>query len=225
MAEPLVRMPVRGEVRDAADVLVDALADDPAWSHVLPDPATRRRALGSLVAVALADAGGHARVAVEGRRVVGAAVWQPPGRYPMTPARQARALPRMARFLATTPRAARRIRRLGDALDAVFPSEPVRYLQILGVAPDAQGRGVGSALLRRGLEAADVGGEVVYLETGKEANVGLYQRHGFVLVAPGAPVYDGGPVMWRMRRAPDGSAAASPTERPPASGAVPDGRS
>jgi ribosomal protein S18 acetylase RimI-like enzyme len=75
---------------------------------------------------------------------------------------------------------------------------------VLGVAPDVQGRGVGSGLLRRGLASADVAGEVVYLETGKEANVALYARHGFTLVAPGAPAYDGGPVMWRMRRAPAG---------------------
>jgi ribosomal protein S18 acetylase RimI-like enzyme len=122
----------------------------------------------------------------------------------MTGARQARALPRMVPLLLTAPGTARRIRRLGDALDAVFPRDPVRYLQVLGVAPDAQGRGVGSALLRRGLGAADVAREVVYLETGKGANVAYYGRHGFTLVAPGAPAYDGGPVMWRLRRDPAG---------------------
>jgi ribosomal protein S18 acetylase RimI-like enzyme len=41
---------------------------------------------------------------------------------------------------------------------------------------------------------------VVYLETGKEANVGYYERYGFEVVARQAPVFDGGPVMWRLRR-------------------------
>ncbi len=200
MAEPLVRPLLRGELRAATVVLVDALADDPAWTQVLPDRSTRRRALRSLLAVALADAGPHARVAVAGERVLGAAVWQPPGRYPMTGARQARAVPRMLPMLLTAPRPARRIRRLGEALDAVFPREPVRYLQVLGVAPDAQGRGVGARLLREGLGTADAAGEVVYLETGKEPNVAYYQRHGFRLVGPGGPAYPDGPTMWRLRR-------------------------
>jgi ribosomal protein S18 acetylase RimI-like enzyme len=223
--ELVVRPLRRAELRAATRVLVDALAEDPAWTHVLPDRRHRRRTLRSLVGVALADSGRHARVAVAGRRVVGAAVWQRPGGYPMTATRQARALPRMVPLLATAPRSAARIRRLGEALDAVFPREPVRYLQILGVAPDAQGRGVGSALLRRGLESADVAGEVVYLETGKEANLALYQRYGFTLVAPGGPAYDDGPVMWRMRRAPAGAGQGSRTGRPPSPGDVPGGPS
>jgi hypothetical protein len=128
VAQSLVRPLERGELRAAIGVLVDALADDPAWTHVLPERARRTRALRCLVGVALADSGRHARVAVEDGIVLGAAVWQPPGGYPMTGVRQARALPRMVPLLATAPRSARRIRRLGDALDAVFPADPVRYL-------------------------------------------------------------------------------------------------
>jgi ribosomal protein S18 acetylase RimI-like enzyme len=211
VAEPLVRPLLPGELRAARAVLVDALADDPAWSQVLPDGGARRRALRSLLGVALADSGPHARVAVAGGRVVGAAVWQPPGRYPMTGVRQARALPHMLPMLVAAPRPARRIRRLGEALDAVFPREPVRYLQVLGVAPDAQGRGVGSRLLREGLQAATAAGEDVYLETGKEANVAYYERHGFRLLAPGGPAYDGGPTMWRLCRLWRSAAGATAT--------------
>jgi GNAT superfamily N-acetyltransferase len=198
----VVRPPARGERGRAAGVLVDALAGDPSWSHVLPDPEDRRAALRILVAVALADAGRHARVAVSGARILGAAVWQPPGRYPMSPWRQVRAVPRMLPLLAARPGPARDIKRLGDALDAVFPTGPVRYLQILGVAPSAQGQGVGSRLLREGLRGADAARHDVYLETGKEANVAFYTRSGFALVAPGGPLYAGGPAMWRMRRPP-----------------------
>ena len=190
----------RGEPREAADVLVDALADDSSWALVVPDAPRRRAALRGLVGVALADAGPHARVAVRAGEVVGAAVWQPPGRYPMSPWRQVRAMPRVLAMAPFLRGRVRDLQRFGAAVDALFPADPVRYLQVLGVAPAAQGLGVGTALLREGLQRADAGGEDVYLETGKPANVAYYARHGFAPVAPGAPVADGGPVMWRMRR-------------------------
>ncbi|MCV2490113.1 GNAT family N-acetyltransferase [Geodermatophilus sp. YIM 151500] len=204
MDDVAVRPPALTELRDAREVLVEALAADPSWSHVLPDGRGRRAALRTLVGVAIADSGRHARVALAGGRVLGAAVWQPPGRYPMTAWRQARALPRMLPLLVRRPGEARAIRRLGDALDRAFPSTPVRYLQVLGVAPAAQGRRIGARLLREGLAAADAADEVTYLETGKPANVDWYRTHGFDLVAPGAPLADGGPPMWRMRREPAG---------------------
>jgi GNAT superfamily N-acetyltransferase len=199
-----IRPLARGEFRPARDVLADALADDPSWIHVLPRGGPRRVALRSLVGVALADSGRHARVAVADGRVLGAAVWQPPGRYPMDGWRRARAVPRMMPMLVATGRGSRDIRRLGDAIDAVFPSTPVRYLQVLGVAPAAQGHGVGARLLADGLAAADAADEVTYLETGKPENVDWYRARGFELLAPGGPLYDRGPSMWRMRREPGG---------------------
>jgi len=121
----------------------------------------------------------------------------------MTAWRQARAVGRIVPMTARLGRrAAQDIRQLGEALDAAFPSEPVRYLQILGVAPTAQGRGIGTRLLGSGLDAADAERVDIYLETGKSANVAYYRSHGFALVAPGGPLYPGGPPMWRMRRPP-----------------------
>jgi ribosomal protein S18 acetylase RimI-like enzyme len=73
---------------------------------------------------------------------------------------------------------------------------------VLGVAPAAQGRGIGSRLLDEQLSRSDAAGESVYLETGKEANVEWYRARGFEPVAPGGPLYPGGPPMWRMLREP-----------------------
>lgn len=196
-----VRPARRGDRPAAADVLRDALTDDPGWRHVIADRERRRAVLRAVVAAAVADAGDHARVAERDGRIVGVAVWQPPGRYPMTVGRQLRAVPQLLPLvrLRDDGRAAQR---LGDALDSVFPAEPVRYLQALGVAPAAQGGGAGSALVAEGLAQADGSGETVYLETGKEQNVAYYEARGFRLVAPGTPVFPGGPVMWRMQRTP-----------------------
>jgi len=196
----MVRPLRRRERGRAVQVLVDALLDGPDWVRALPDPAERRSVLRHLLAVAVADAGGHARAAEADGRVVGVAVWQPPGRYPMSRVRQLRAAPRLVPVMARMRSRFAVVRRMGEGVDAVFPTDPVQYLQVLGVAPGQQRRGVGAALLAAGLATADARGADVYLETSSEANVGYYRRHGFDLVEPGRPLYDGGAVMWQMRR-------------------------
>jgi ribosomal protein S18 acetylase RimI-like enzyme len=197
----VVRPPRQDEFRTIRAVLVDALADDPSWAAVLPDGGERRTALRALVGFALADAAEATRVAVSDGAVVGAAVWQPPGRYPPGRGRRLRGLPRLLP-MAALGRRARDIQRLGTAIDAVFPATPVRYLQALGVAPAAQGQGIGSRLLTDQLTRSDAAAETVYLETGKPGNVAWYEARGFALVAPGGPLYPDGPPMWRMHRTP-----------------------
>jgi GNAT superfamily N-acetyltransferase len=204
MRDVVVRAPVPDDLRPARDAVAEALGDDPAWTHVLPDAVERRTALRALVGFSLADARCSARVAVAGTVVLGAAVWQPPGRYPVSTVRRLRGWPHLLPMMAGLGRRARGVQRLGSAVDAAFPSRPVRYLQVLGVAPAAQGRGIGSRLLDEQLSRADAAGEPVYLETGKQANVEWYAARGFEPVAPGGPLHPGGPPMWRMLREPAG---------------------
>jgi hypothetical protein len=61
-------------------------------------------------------------------------------------------------------------------------------------------------LLRPVLQTPDGDGVGCYLETGKRDNVAYYERLGFDLVAPGSPLYDTGPTMWRMLRPPRSTA-------------------
>lgn len=75
------------------------------------------------------------------------------------------------------------------------------YLWFLGVTPPLQGMGIGSRLLRAGLNRADEADLPAYLETGTTRNVALYLRHGFEVIHE-APVGRGGPVMWHMWREP-----------------------
>jgi len=183
-------------------VLSDALLHDPAWQHVVPDRRQRATALKSVLAVAVADAAGQVRVAVDPQsgQVRAAAVWQRPGLCPLSTSRALRRLPKLLPLL-SLGRAARNVRPFGIALDALFPQEPVHYLQALGVAPNAQRLGLGTLMLQDGLAIVDATGVPCYLETGNPANIRWYQKHGFAGHPPdGAALLPGGPTMWPMQR-------------------------
>jgi GNAT superfamily N-acetyltransferase len=96
-----------------------------------------------------------------------------------------------------------------DCLDAHLPGEPCWFLDLVGVAPGAQGRGLGQALVRHGLARARVDGCPAFLETGTPRNVPFYESFGFRVVGEQqAP--DGGPVIWFMQTPPAPSSAAIP---------------
>lgn len=81
------------------------------------------------------------------------------------------------------------------------PTEPGWFLATVGVDPSQQGKGLGTAVIRLGLTAADTEGVPAYLDTSDERNVGFYERLGFRVTAT-VPIPDGGPTTWTMRREP-----------------------
>jgi ribosomal protein S18 acetylase RimI-like enzyme len=91
----------------------------------------------------------------------------------------------------------RRYEELWEWVEARVPDD-VMYLDVIGVDPDQQGRGVGSALMRFGLERAGALGVDAFLETAVEANVPYYERFGFHVVEEGTATEDG-PRIWFMR--------------------------
>ncbi|HEY0770840.1 MAG TPA: GNAT family N-acetyltransferase, partial [Sphingobacteriaceae bacterium] len=60
--------------------------------------------------------------------------------------------------------------------------KPHMHFGPLAVAPDYQGKGIGSALLGFFCDQMDASGQVAYLETDKEINLRLYERCGFKTV-------------------------------------------
>jgi ribosomal protein S18 acetylase RimI-like enzyme len=76
--------------------------------------------------------------------------------------------------------------------------DDVWYLDAIGVDPTRQGEGIGSALIRFGLEQASADGVDAFLETANPRNVGYYERFGFRIVEQGVPAPEG-PHIWFMR--------------------------
>ena len=61
----------------------------------------------------------------------------------------------------------------------LHPTEPHWYLPWMGVVPEAQGMGIGGALLHEGLARADADRLPVYLEATTRRSAAFYARHGF----------------------------------------------
>lgn len=75
------------------------------------------------------------------------------------------------------------------------------FLNTVGVAPEAQGQGLGSAVLVPGIQAAAHAGYPAFLETSSERNVKFYERLGFEVTAE-ILLPDNGPRTWCMRKDP-----------------------
>lgn len=198
------------DVDGVARLLGVALHHDPGFVHVLPDARVRAATLRSMYALAVHDAvrSGHVRTATDSHGLAGAAVWYPPGSYPLTPARWVRSLPRLAAVAARSGRRTPALLRLTSTIEHAVPTD-AWYLEALGVRPDAQRRGHGRRLVQQVLGLADEQRTACYLETFHPENVPYYAAMGFDVVGPTAPLTPGGPAVARMRREPRDPAHAS----------------
>jgi ribosomal protein S18 acetylase RimI-like enzyme len=138
----------------------------------------RSNALGTRTLLPAAETHGEVWAAREGNRVVGALIGTPPNAHPLPPPPLAA---RLRCLVGQGWRVARRWAEVFQALDALHPLEPHWYLGTLGVDPDHQGRGVGTALLRHWLAHAAADASGTYLETDLRGNVGFYEREGFTV--------------------------------------------
>jgi len=169
---------------DLIDILLPAFRDDPLVRGVYPADLDYVRHFPALAAAFARSALAAGTVALDPSGH-GAAVWFAPGAGPDTAAVR-------ARLRDSLP--ARRFAFTSDGLEILGrlrPAEPHWYLPWLGVLPEAQGAGIGTALLAAGLVRADFQGIPVYAEATTRRSVALYARHGFEtwarMTLPGCP--------------------------------------
>jgi GNAT superfamily N-acetyltransferase len=123
-----------------------------------------------------------------------AAAWLPPSGAASYAAMEGRT---RAAILPLTDDGGSRYVQFWDWLSEQVPDEPAWFLDVVGVDPSAQGRGLGRRLIEHGLTLAQRDGLPAFLETGNRHNVAYYETFGFgvhrVADAPG-----GGPRIWFM---------------------------
>jgi ribosomal protein S18 acetylase RimI-like enzyme len=177
-ADPLVIDPLEpSDVGPAAALLGRAMCTNPVHVAVFEgrgEDAMRRQV--QMFAVFLREFPGERLVARKGDEIVGVmrSVRSPSCRLP--PEEAARLGPVMAEILGD---AAPRVGRWFTIWASHDPQEPHWHLGPIAVAVEQQGRGIGSAMLRRFCERVDRIGEAAHLETDKPENVRLYERYGF----------------------------------------------
>jgi len=87
-----------------------------------------------------------------------------------------------------------------EKMDEWHPEERHWYLPLIGVEPNAQGKGLGGALMRHAVARADEDGVPAYLESSNPRNISLYERHGFEVM--GRIQIGAGPLVTPMLRRP-----------------------
>ena len=204
--DEIVRLEAAGRDR-ACVALARAFFDYNLMVYAAPDASRRSSGVTALYGAILryCYCWGEVYVTRDGS---GAACWLPPERVHSTLIRQARAgmlqlpfrfgLSAFGRLLAYDA--------MTKKLHHAHAPMPHWYLAAIGVEPQRQGQGVGGALMQPVLARADAASTACYLDTHREENVRLYERHGFDVVCradvPGHRV-----PIWAMLRRPRSTTA------------------
>ena len=167
--------------------LVDALRFDPFYIAISQsfgdDEARRREALARYFDYSMSEGDRRGRLVVWPDPSIGASVWLLPSAASVSSAES----DAKAAFLTEVVGAhgAENYHRIIDFMrpraSAVI-DESAWYLSIVGVAPAAQGHGIGARLIEPTLAEADEAGVNCYLETFDSRNPRFYQRLGFCAV-------------------------------------------
>lgn len=156
-------------------VLAEAFYDDPVFCWLMPEDSKRHARLRRYFGIDLSHfALPHGRVWTT-NDLTGAALTLPPGKWRVPPRTT---LMQGTAFGIHLSRAAR----IGGAMEWRHARElrgPHYYVRDIGVHPDTQGKGLGSALLAPTLERCDQEGLPAYLEASSERSAALYERLGF----------------------------------------------
>lgn len=176
-----------------AAMLARAFANDPGMSFIFPDDADRARRLPLLFReIVASDQKAGAVLMTENAEA--ATSWRGPGQA-ATPFLEM--LFRAGPFLTALGFSVGRALALSHAIESHMPKGAFWYLHIAGCDPAAQGKGLGGAVIRAGLERA-VGTQACYLETSTERNLGFYRSLGFDVTSEWN--VEDGPRFWSMLR-------------------------
>jgi ribosomal protein S18 acetylase RimI-like enzyme len=216
---PTIRTVVDASDIDAvADAMVWAFLDSPEGPWLIADRAERHavyvRYCAALTAYVMGDRAGLVEAAEVDGRIVAAAFWFD---YVHHPADDPTARRELAELTAEVCGAhAPRFGLLEDSYAAQHPHAAHFYLAWLGVHPDWQRRGLGTALLTHRHTDLDHIGAPSYLVATTWPARQLYRRHGYQ-DRPISPFFlpDDGPPMWPMWRGP------APANHPPRLGSDP----
>jgi ribosomal protein S18 acetylase RimI-like enzyme len=170
-----IRSATADEMPRAIAAIVAAFLTDPPARFAWPSPYDHLRAM-PLATREFAGSCFEHGTAYVSADLCGAALWLPSGAQP-----NSEALERVFRDTAKREHLDDLLATF-EKMDQSHPREAHWYLPQIGVEPNAQGRGLGTELMRHALTRCDQQGALAYLEASKPQNVPFYERHGFEVV-------------------------------------------
>lgn len=172
------------DIPDLAAVLARAFRHDPFYAYLAGDaPEVTQRMRDGWTGI-LRHTSNRLSATWTTDDLAGVALWHPPGYRGPNFVSSLRTFPAMLRLAGGM----RRLRDVSVAMETLehrrrhHAPEPHFYLSALGVEPERQGEGIGSALMAPALQRADRDAIPAYLETATARAVLLYERHGFEVV-------------------------------------------
>jgi ribosomal protein S18 acetylase RimI-like enzyme len=170
------------DIENAGIVLAESFTDDPLWSLIITDDVDSKK-LALAFQVPLFYALRYGIINATSENLEGIAVWLPHQYADMS-------FWRVIRSGAIFP-GLKLGKEVGSKMRVLKPLQedrklnikpPYYYLYIIGVTPEYQKKGYASNLLLTMIKKTDKDRKPLYLETGKESNVLLYEHFGFQLI-------------------------------------------
>jgi GNAT superfamily N-acetyltransferase len=187
------------------ETLTAAFYDDPLVKYLLPIQKSRAKRLSIAMEFLLGFSSHECPIGTKGEEYAGVIGVSPPGHYPPPFLNTLTLLTKLvfkSLFSGMPLGVISQWLRIFAQFDKMHPAEPHWYVQILGVHPNHQGKGLGRKLLRPILRKADADGVSVYLESSNPKNLDFYRKHGFEVIQEITPV-DGCPLIRVLLRKPE----------------------
>ena len=194
------------QTRATATSLAAALITDPFYRSVTlacgDDEAARLAMLTAYFELALVEGFQAGRVDLADTAGNGAAIWTTDAPLPLRQAAYAQREVGLRELLG--PQGCANFTAIVANMEHALAQHNLQqawYLSIAGIAPQAQGRGLGASVLAPGLAAVDQAGAVCFLETYNERSLPFYGRLGFTVAGRCAEAVTGSDY-WLMLRQP-----------------------
>jgi GNAT superfamily N-acetyltransferase len=192
----------QGSCRESAEVLGRAFADEPV-SKAIYKGFTSEKRIKNLTTDFAAEMevcvrrGCPLQISEDGKMVAAAAIF-PPGAYPLPWVEQARIT--IKSIIGHDFYDIRPWWSWLAEIEKIHPHEPHFYFEYLGVLPEYQGKGYGTAIMQHITAQADEAHFPCYLETASTEAVPLYKRFGFEVIEEKEIIGVHTWFMWRQAR-------------------------
>ena len=187
-----------------AGVMAAAFIHLPQSRWIVPDDWPRAVTFPAYTRMQVEDALNHGTVhawVTAGRQIRGAALWTWAEGYGSHPDAEEYA----ERLVVATGQHVERYRLFEQVVGDHAPPDGAAHMHLwmLGVHPDHQGQGIGTALLRVMHDGLDAAGYTAYLEAADQRSRALYLRHGYIDAGPPYHLPESGPPFYPMLRRPE----------------------